>query len=172
MGFGGPSTSRGGCLVELVAVADDVALVATDPVHQSVHSFTQRAAERRQGIFHPLGYISIGSTGNISAEDLEANPERAAILRRRRRRAAGGLRPGVRNSTGRAVDPGAHSAPLGLSFAASPGLPGAHGPGVGRHPRLLEPQTARGAPEVSFFAWRDGILGSQQALPALAMCLP
>src|SRR3979490_3130188 len=39
-------TGRGGCvrggwLVELVAIADDVALVATDPVHKSVHGLAQ-----------------------------------------------------------------------------------------------------------------------------------
>lgn len=31
----------GGCLVELVAVAEDVTLVATDPVHESVHGLAQ-----------------------------------------------------------------------------------------------------------------------------------
>jgi glucose/arabinose dehydrogenase len=51
-------------------------------------------------------YVSIGSTGNVSAEDRDANPERAAILRV----ATGGGKPvvfarGVRNGTGLAVDP-------------------------------------------------------------------
>src|SRR5689334_12933853 len=51
-------------------------------------------------------YVSIGSTGNVSAEDREANPERAAILRV----PPGGGKPrvfarGVRNGTGLAVDP-------------------------------------------------------------------
>lgn len=31
----------GGCLVELVAVVEDVALVPTDPVHESVHGLAQ-----------------------------------------------------------------------------------------------------------------------------------
>jgi glucose/arabinose dehydrogenase len=217
-------------------------------------------------------YVSVGSTGNISAEDRDANPERATILR---------LPPdggkaavfahGVRNGTGLAVDPdggvwtavnnrdnieypnnadydgdgradqgrviqayvndhpleplarlqqgrelgwpycnpdpdlapgtkdsplsytrrpfvrdlqtnpdgakldcaalppveqgmGAHSAPLGLSFATSPGLGGAYGPGalVGIHGSWN--RTPPRAPEVSFFAWRDGTLGPQQTL--------
>ncbi|MGI8458226.1 MAG: PQQ-dependent sugar dehydrogenase [Propionibacteriaceae bacterium] len=59
---------------------------------------------------------------------------------------------------------GAHSAPLGLSFATSPGLPQPYGPGAlvgvhgswNRHPPR--------APEVSFFPWRDGTLGPQQTL--------
>nr|BFE73546.1 hypothetical protein GCM10020092_068470 [Actinoplanes digitatis] len=52
-------------------------------------------------------YVSIGSTGNISAQDRDADPERAAILRA----AAGGsgkptvFARGVRNGTGLAVDP-------------------------------------------------------------------
>ena len=51
-------------------------------------------------------YVSVGSTGNVSAEDREANPERAAILRV----PPGGGKPtvfarGVRNGTGLAVDP-------------------------------------------------------------------
>ncbi|SHN47685.1 PQQ-dependent sugar dehydrogenase [Cryptosporangium aurantiacum] len=51
-------------------------------------------------------YFSIGSTGNISAEDRDADPERAAILRV----PPGGGEPavfarGVRNGTGLAVDP-------------------------------------------------------------------
>src|SRR4051794_41334439 len=57
---------------------------------------------------------------------------------------------------------GAHSAPLGLSFATAPGLAAPWGPGalVGvqgswnrRPPR---------APEVSFFPWRGSTLGAQQ----------
>ena len=51
-------------------------------------------------------YVSVGSTGNISAEDRDADPQRATILRVR----ASGGRPevyarGVRNGTGLAVDP-------------------------------------------------------------------
>jgi glucose/arabinose dehydrogenase len=59
---------------------------------------------------------------------------------------------------------GAHSAPLGLSFATSPGLPGAYGAGalVGIHGSWN--RTPPRAPEVSFFAWRDGTLGPQQTL--------
>ncbi|WP_433305530.1 PQQ-dependent sugar dehydrogenase [Actinoplanes sp. CA-030573] len=210
-------------------------------------------------------YVSVGSTGNISAEDRSASPERATILKA----PAGGGTPtvfarGVRNGTGLAIDPdgavwtavnnrdnieyphegkdqgkvetwyvndhpleplarltqgrdlgwpycnpdpdvspgekgtalaytkrpfvrdiqtnadgskldcaklppveqgmGAHSAPLGLSFATTPGLGGAYGQGAlvgihgswNRHPPR--------APEVSFFAWRDGTLGPQQTL--------
>lgn len=210
-------------------------------------------------------YVSVGSTGNISAEDRDANPERATVLRA----PAGGGKPtvfarGVRNGTGLAVDPdgavwtavnnrdniaypydgedkgevlqsyvndhpleplarltqgrdlgwpycnpdpdlrpgekdsplgytrrpfvrdlqtnpdgtkldcaalppveqgmGAHSAPLGLSFATSPGLAGEYGPGalVGVHGSWN--RTPPRAPEVSFFAWRDGTLGPQQTL--------
>jgi glucose/arabinose dehydrogenase len=51
-------------------------------------------------------YFSIGSTGNISADDRNAHPERATIMRVRR---AGGAPEvyarGVRNGTGLAVDP-------------------------------------------------------------------
>jgi glucose/arabinose dehydrogenase len=58
---------------------------------------------------------------------------------------------------------GAHSAPLGLAFTAvvlpSPyadgALVGIHGSWNRQPPR---------APEVSFFAWRDGNLGDQQTL--------
>ncbi|MFI7599145.1 PQQ-dependent sugar dehydrogenase [Actinoplanes sp. NPDC049681] len=210
-------------------------------------------------------YISIGSTGNVSAEDRNAHPERAAILRV----PPGGGSPtvfarGVRNGTGLAVDPGgavwtavnnrdniaypyagdeqgevrqayvndhpleplarltqgrdlgwpycnpdpdlrpgekdspisytrrpfvrdiqtnrdgtkldcaslppveqgmgAHSAPLGLSFVPSPGLAGGYGPGalVGVHGSWNRRPPR--APEVSFFAWRDGTLGPQQTL--------
>ncbi|MFI7547161.1 PQQ-dependent sugar dehydrogenase [Actinoplanes sp. NPDC049599] len=210
-------------------------------------------------------YVSVGSTGNISAEDREAEPERATILRV----PPGGGEPtvyarGVRNGTGLAVDPdgavwtavnnrdniaypydgadrgrvtqeyvndhpleplarlaqgrdlgwpycnpdpdlapgepdsplsytgrpfvrdlqtnpdgtkldcaalppveqgmGAHSAPLGLSFATAPGLAGGYGPGalVGVHGSWN--RTPPRPPEVSFFAWRDGTLGPQQTL--------
>jgi glucose/arabinose dehydrogenase len=210
-------------------------------------------------------YVSVGSTGNISAQDRAANPERATILRAPK----GGGQPtvfarGVRNGTGLAIDPdgavwtavnnrdnieypyggaeqgqveqsyvndhpleplarltqgrdlgwpycnpdpdlqpgrtdsplsytdrpfvrdiqnnpdgtkldcaklapveqgmGAHSAPLGLSFATSPGLPGGYGPGalVGIHGSWNRKPPR--APEVSFFAWRDGTLGPQQTL--------
>jgi glucose/arabinose dehydrogenase len=217
-------------------------------------------------------YVSVGSTGNVSAEDRESDPERASILRA----AAGGGEPsvfarGVRNGTGLAVDPdgavwtavnhrdnveyphdrdydgdgssdrgqvlqdyvndhpfeqlsrlrqgsdlgwpycnpepdfepgrkdspltytrrpyvrdvennpdgkkldcaalppveqgmGAHSAPLGLSFATSPGLAGGYGPGalVGIHGSWNRRPPR--PPEVSFFAWRGGTLGPQQTL--------
>ena len=59
---------------------------------------------------------------------------------------------------------GAHSAPLGLSFAIDPGLAGPYGPGalVGVHGSWnREPPRA---PEVSFFPWRDGTLAAQQTL--------
>ncbi|MFG1604891.1 PQQ-dependent sugar dehydrogenase [Actinoplanes sp. NPDC049265] len=209
-------------------------------------------------------YVSVGSTGNISAEDRDADPERASILR-----VPPGGKPavfarGVRNGTGLAVDPGgavwtavnnrdnigyphkgddqgkvmqwyvndhpleplarltasrdlgwpycnpdpdlrpgaknsplsytarpfvrdlqtnpdgakldcaklppveqgmgAHSAPLGLSFAVNPGLPGGYGPGalVGVHGSWN--RNPPRPPEVSFFAWRDGTLGPQQTL--------
>ena len=51
-------------------------------------------------------YVSVGSTGNISAEDRDASPERASILRV----PPGGGEPavyarGVRNGTGLAIDP-------------------------------------------------------------------
>jgi len=57
---------------------------------------------------------------------------------------------------------GAHSAPLGLSFA--PAVPGAYGPGalVGVHGSWNRKPPR--PPEVSFFAWRDGTLGPQQTL--------
>jgi glucose/arabinose dehydrogenase len=59
---------------------------------------------------------------------------------------------------------GAHSAPLGLSFATTPGLAGGYGPGalVGVHGSWN--RTPPRPPEVSFFAWRDGTLGPQQTL--------
>ena len=200
-------------------------------------------------------YVSVGSTGNISAEDREADPERATILTA----PAGGGKPtvfarGVRNGTGLAIDPdggvwtavnnrdniadpddgdvkqeyvndhpleplakltagrdlgwpycnpdpdvadgklsytdrplvrdvetnkdgqkldcaqlppveqgmGAHSAPLGLSFATA--VPGAYGAGalVGVHGSWNRRPPR--APEVSFFAWRNGTLGPQQTL--------
>lgn len=59
---------------------------------------------------------------------------------------------------------GAHSAPLGLSFATGPGLPQPYGVGalVGVHGSWnREPPRA---PEVSFYPWRDGALGDQQTL--------
>ncbi|WP_203835756.1 PQQ-dependent sugar dehydrogenase [Winogradskya humida] len=207
-------------------------------------------------------YVSVGSTGNISAADRDADPERASILRVP---AGGGAASvfahGVRNGTGLAVDPdggvwtavngrdnmedpanpgevsqayvndhpleplarleqgrdlgwpycnpdpdlkpgekdsplsytqrplvrdvqtnadgskldcaalapieqgmGAHSAPLGLSFATAPGLGDGYGPGalVGVHGSWNRKPPR--APEVSFFAWRDGTLGPQQTL--------
>ncbi|GID97569.1 PQQ-dependent sugar dehydrogenase [Amorphoplanes digitatis] len=218
-------------------------------------------------------YVSIGSTGNISAQDRDADPERAAILRA----AAGGsgkptvFARGVRNGTGLAVDPnggvwtavnnrdnigypldgdydgdggsdrgkvmqgyvndhpfeplarleqgrdlgwpycnpdpdlkpgekesplsytrrpfvrdvqtnadgskldcsalppveqgmGAHSAPLGLSFATAPGLAGGYGQGALAGVHGSWNRNPPRAPEVSFFAWRDGTLGAQQTL--------
>jgi glucose/arabinose dehydrogenase len=217
-------------------------------------------------------YVSVGSTGNVSAQDRDTTPQRASILRV----AAGGGQPavfarGVRNGTGLAVDPdggvwtavnnrdniaypddgdydgdgtpdkgrvvqayvndhpleplarlqqgrdlgwpycnpdpdltpgnkdsprsytrrpfvpdiqtnpdgtkldctalppveqgmGAHSAPLGLSFATSPGLPGGYGPGALAGVHGSWNRNPPRAPEVSFFAWRDGTLGPQQTL--------
>ncbi|AEV85891.1 gluconolaconase [Actinoplanes sp. SE50] len=189
-------------------------------------------------------FVSVGSTGNVSANDREARPQRATILQA----PPGGGRPtvfarGVRNGTGLAIAPdgsvwtavnnrdniadpsdgqvkqsyvndhpleplarltpgrdlgwpycnpdldrrfvrdyqlnrdgakldcaklapieqglGAHSAPLGLSFAtlAAPfgqgALVGVHGSWNRTPPR---------APEVSFFAWRNNALGPQQTL--------
>lgn len=189
-------------------------------------------------------YFSIGSTGNISAEDRDATPPRATIMRV----SPGGgpaapFATGVRNGTGLALAPdgslwtavnnrdnvadpqgrvrqayvddhppesvakltpgrelgwpycnpdgpppagfirdmqtnadgaqmdcaalapveqtlGAHSAPLGMSFAELPGygpgaLVGVHGSWNRRSPQ---------APEVSFFGWEDGTLGPQQTL--------
>ncbi|WP_436530686.1 PQQ-dependent sugar dehydrogenase [Actinoplanes sp. HUAS TT8] len=189
-------------------------------------------------------YVSVGSTGNVSAEDRAATPERATILKA----PPGGGSPtvfarGVRNGTGLAVAPdgavwtavnnrdnvadpadgqvkqtyvndhpleplakltqgrdlgwpycnpdldrswdrdyqlnrdgakldcsrlpeieqgmGAHSAPLGLSFATLPApfgagaLVGVHGSWNRNPPR---------APEVSFFAYADGNLGPQRTL--------
>ncbi|OFB39494.1 gluconolaconase [Mycolicibacterium sp. (ex Dasyatis americana)] len=189
-------------------------------------------------------YFSIGSTGNISAEDRDASPPRATIMRVP---PGGGpaapFATGVRNGTGLALAPdgslwtavnnrdnvadpqgrvrqayvddhppesvakltpgrelgwpycnpdgpppagfirdmqtnadgaqmdcaalapveqtlGAHSAPLGMSFAELPGyspgaLVGVHGSWNRRSPQ---------APEVSFFGWEDGTLGPQQTL--------
>jgi glucose/arabinose dehydrogenase len=59
---------------------------------------------------------------------------------------------------------GAHSAPLGLSFAAAPGLAAPWGPGalVGVHGSWNRRPPR--PPEVSFFPWRDGRLGAQQTL--------
>lgn len=190
-------------------------------------------------------YFSIGSTGNISAEDRTSTPPRATIMRVP---PGGGpatpFATGVRNGTGLAFAPdgslwtainnrdnvpdpqgrvipdyvddhppesvtkltpgrelgwpycnpdgpppagfirdmdtnadgakmdcaalpaveqtlGAHSAPLGMSFAE---LPEPYGPGalVGVHGswNRQSPQ----APEVSFFGWNDGILGPQETL--------
>ncbi|MDI6099328.1 gluconolaconase [Actinoplanes sp. NEAU-A12] len=210
-------------------------------------------------------YVSVGSTGNVSAEDREAKPERAAILRIP---ASGGepatFARGVRNGTGLAVAPdgavwtavnhrdnvgypyegpdsgevllwyvndhpfeqlakltqgrdlgwpycnpdpdlkpgaedtplsytrrpfvrdiqtnpdgskldcaalalteqgmGAHSAPLGLSFATRPGLAGGYGPGALAGIHGSWNRRPPRPPEVSFFAWRDGELGPQQTL--------
>ena len=51
-------------------------------------------------------YFSVGSTGNVSAEDRTARPERAAILRVRPSGGAAQVYArGVRNGTGLAVDP-------------------------------------------------------------------
>jgi glucose/arabinose dehydrogenase len=193
-------------------------------------------------------YFSIGSTGNISAEDRTADPPRATIMRIPP--GGGPAEPfatGVRNGTGLAVAPdgslwtavngrdnvpdpdgnvdaryvnehppealarltpgrelgwpycnpdggpanlpfvrdmstnkygsrmdcaalapveqslGAHSAPLGLAFTTGVlPQPYAHGALVGVHGSWNR-QPAR-APEVSFFPWRDGILGDQQTL--------
>lgn len=194
-------------------------------------------------------YFSIGSTGNISAEDRDADPPRATIMRVPT--GGGPAEPfatGVRNGTGLAIAPdgslwtavnnrdnvadprtgeadpeyvdehppesvarltpgrelgwpycnpdggpanlplirdvqtnadgdrmnctslppieqslGAHAAPLGMSFTdgvlpapyASGALVGVHGSWNREPPR---------EPEVSFFPWRDGVLGDQQTL--------
>lgn len=190
-------------------------------------------------------YFSIGSTGNISAEDRTATPPRATVMRVPP--GGGAVTPfatGVRNGTGLAFAPdgslwtavnnrddvadpqgrvrqdyvddhppesvaklsqgrelgwpfcnpdgappagfirdmqtnpdgskmdcaalppveqtlGAHSAPLGMSFAQLPApygsgaLVGVHGSWNRRSPQ---------APEVSFFGWDDGTLGPQQTL--------
>ncbi len=194
-------------------------------------------------------YFSIGSTGNISADDRTASPPRATIMRIPP--GGGPAQPfatGVRNGTGLAIAPdgsvwtavnnrdnvanpqtgevtmdyvndhppeavakltpgrelgwpycnpdggpanlplirdvqtnadgsaldcaslppveqslGAHAAPLGMSFTdgvlpapyASGALVGVHGSWNREPPR---------APEVSFFAWRNGVLGNQQTL--------
>ncbi|CRZ17068.1 PQQ-dependent sugar dehydrogenase [Mycolicibacterium neworleansense] len=190
-------------------------------------------------------YFSIGSTGNVSAEDRSATPPRATIMRVPPGGGPAALfATGVRNGTGLALAPdgslwtavnnrdnvpdpqgrvrqdyvddhppesvakltpgrelgwpycnpdgappagfirdmetnadgsemdcavlapveqtlGAHSAPLGMSFAE---LPEPYGPGalVGVHGswNRQSPQ----APEVSFFGWRNGALGAQQTL--------
>lgn len=190
-------------------------------------------------------YFSIGSTGNISAEDRTADPPRATIMRVPP--GGGPAEPfatGVRNGTGLAFAPdgslwtavnnrdnvadpdgrvvqsyvddhppesvarltpgrelgwpycnpdgpppaklirdlqtnpdgaemdcaalhpieqtlGAHSAPLGMSFAELP-QPFGQGALVGVHGSWN--RDAPRAPEVSFFAWRDGTLGPQQTL--------
>jgi glucose/arabinose dehydrogenase len=59
---------------------------------------------------------------------------------------------------------GAHSAPLGLSFASGPGLPGPFGSGalVGVHGSWNRRPPR--PPEVAFFPWRNGRLGNQQTL--------
>jgi glucose/arabinose dehydrogenase len=59
---------------------------------------------------------------------------------------------------------GAHSAPLGLSFADGPGLPEPFGVGalVGIHGSWNRKPPR--PPEVAFFPWRDGELGDQQTL--------
>ncbi|MBU8819021.1 gluconolaconase [Mycolicibacterium goodii] len=190
-------------------------------------------------------YFSIGSTGNISAEDRTADPPRATIMRVPP--GGGPAEPfatGVRNGTGLAFAPdgslwtavnnrdnvadpdgrvvqsyvddhppesvarltpgrelgwpycnpdgpppaklvrdvqtnrdgaemdcaalspieqtlGAHSAPLGMSFAELP-QPYGEGALVGVHGSWN--RDAPRAPEVSFFPWRDGTLGPQQTL--------
>ncbi|GGN64360.1 gluconolaconase [Actinoplanes lobatus] len=59
---------------------------------------------------------------------------------------------------------GAHSAPLGLSFAVSPGLAGSYGPGALAGIHGSWNRNPPRPPEVSFFAWRNGTLGPQQTL--------
>ena len=194
-------------------------------------------------------YFSIGSTANISAEDRDATPPRASIMRVPPGGGpAGPLATGVRNGTGLAVAPdgsvwtavnnrdnverpsdgrvdtdyvndhppesvarltpgrdlgwpycnpdggpadlalirdvqsnadgtrlncaalppieqslGAHSAPLGMSFVDGDlPEPYAHGALIGVHGSWN--RTPPRAPEVSFFPWRSGTLGSQQTL--------
>jgi glucose/arabinose dehydrogenase len=261
-------TYRAGTVSGKRTVVDGLPDAKSPELHGAYAHALKSVAVGRDGAL----YISVGSTGNVSAGDRDADPQRAAILRV----AAAGGKPavfarGVRNGTGLAVDPdggvwtavnnrdniayphdgdydgdgeadkgqvmpayvndhpleplarlkpgrdlgwpycnpdpdlrpgekgsplsytrrpfvrdtqynadgskldcaslppveqgmGAHSAPLGLSFATSPGLAAAYGPGAlvgihgswNRHPPR--------APEVSFFAWRDGGLGPQQTL--------
>ncbi|MEV6492628.1 gluconolaconase, partial [Actinoplanes sp. NPDC051633] len=50
-------------------------------------------------------YVSVGSTGNVSAEDRDATPERASILRVAPGGKAETFARGVRNGTGLAIDP-------------------------------------------------------------------
>ncbi|WP_305787229.1 PQQ-dependent sugar dehydrogenase [Symbioplanes lichenis] len=50
-------------------------------------------------------YVSVGSTGNVSAEDREAKPERATILKVNDDGTTSTFARGVRNGTGLAVDP-------------------------------------------------------------------
>ena len=59
---------------------------------------------------------------------------------------------------------GAHSAPLGLSFTTGAGLAAPYGPGalVGIHGSW--DRTPPRAPEVSFFSYRGGSMGSQQTI--------
>lgn len=192
-------------------------------------------------------YFSVGSTGNVSAEDRTAVPPRAVIMRVPP--GGGAAEPfatGVRNGTGLAVAPdgavwtavnnrdnvaepksgevrtgyvnehppesvalltpgrelgwpycnpdggpanlpfirdvqtnpdgthldcaalppieqslGAHSAPLGMSFAELP-APFGTGALIGVHGSWN--RTPARAPEVAFFPWRDGALGNQQTL--------
>jgi glucose/arabinose dehydrogenase len=261
-------TYRAGAVSGKRVVVDGLPDAKSPELHGAYAHALKSVAIGRDGAL----YVSVGSTGNVSAADRDADPQRASILRV----PAGGGKPavfarGVRNGTGLAVDPGgavwtavnnrdniayphdgdyngdgkgdngqvmqayvndhpleplarleqgrdlgwpycnpdpdlrpgeqdsplsytrrpfvrdiqnnpdgrkldcaslppveqgmgAHSAPLGLSFATSPGLAGAYGPGAlvgihgswNRHPPR--------APEVSFFAWRGGTLGPQQTL--------
>jgi glucose/arabinose dehydrogenase len=93
----------------------------------------------------PLSY-----TKRPFVRDIQTNPDGAALD-------CGALAPVEQGL-------GAHSAPLGLSFATSPGLPAPWGPGalVGVHGSWNRKPPR--APEVSFFPWRAGTLGPQQTL--------
>jgi glucose/arabinose dehydrogenase len=243
-------TYAGGAVTGKQVVVDDLPDAKSPELGGAYAHALKSVAVGRDGAL----YFSVGSTGNISAPDRDAEPERAAIFRV----PPGGGAPavfahGVRNGTGLAIDPnggvwtavnnrdnvanpdgkvvqsyvndhpleplakltpgrdlgwpycnpdpdltagakaytqrpfvrdlqlnkdgkklncaalspveqgmGAHSAPLGLSFAA--GLAGSYGQGalVGIHGSWN--RNPPRAPEVSFFAWRNGTLGPQQTL--------
>jgi glucose/arabinose dehydrogenase len=95
----------------------------------------------------PLSY-----TGRPFVPDIQTNPDGAKLD-------CAALPPAEQGMA-------AHSAPLGLSFATAPGLPEPYGPGalVGIHGSWN--RNPPRAPEVSFFAWRNGTLGPQQTLLA------
>ena len=256
-------TYRAGSLSDKRVVADGLPDAKSPELRGAYAHALKSVAVGQDGAL----YVSVGSTGNVSAEDRDADPERATILTV----PPGGGEPtvfarGVRNGTGLAVDPagavwtavnnrdnieypydgpdrgrvlqdyvndhpleplarltrgrdlgwpycnpdpdlapgekdsplsysgrpfvrdletnadgtkldcatlppveqgmGAHSAPLGLSFLAAPGLTGGYGPGALAGVHGSWNRNPPRPPEVSFFAWRDGTLGPQQTLLA------